>query len=38
MKRYKMRRKSSKRLFSNTASRVDSRNINTSPMRGGYRF
>lgn len=37
-KRIKMRSKSSKRLFSKTASRTHIKNIAARPMRGGIRL
>lgn len=36
--RYKMNSRRSKKLFTRTASKVKSRNLYTSPMRGGYRL
>jgi len=36
-KRYAMKRGSSRRHFSRNTG-VDVRNMNTNPMRGGYRF
>jgi len=38
MKRYKMNKGSSKRLFSRTASRTHNKNLRGSPMRGGIRL
>lgn len=36
--RKKLKRKSSKRLFTKTADSVNPRNATKSPMRGGYRM
>lgn len=36
--RRKLGRKSSRRLFSRTASRSHKKNFRSSPMRGGYRI
>ncbi len=38
MKRFKMNRRKSKKLFSRTASKVHRRNSTRAPMRGGIRF
>ena len=38
MKRRRMSRKGSKRLFSKTANRTHKKNIMSGPMRGGYRL
>lgn len=38
MRRYKMQKKASRRLFSKTAQRVDRRNSSPSPLRGGFRL
>jgi len=38
MKRFKMNRRKSKKLFSRTASKVNRRNLSRAPMRGGIRF
>jgi len=38
MKRNKMSNSKSKRLFTATASRTESRNLRSSPMRGGIRL
>ena len=38
MKRRKMKKRSSKKLFSKTASRVNPRNNSRIVMRGGIRF
>lgn len=38
MKRRKMSRQGSKRLFTATASRTNKRNISSAPMRGGIRL
>jgi hypothetical protein len=37
-RKFKMKRKSSKKLFRKTASRTHKRNINPRPMRGGIRL
>ena len=38
-KRYKMKKKTSKKLFTRTASKTNRRNVlNTRPMRGGIRL
>lgn len=36
-KRFKMKRKRSKKLFTKTAKKVNKRNFRTRPMRGGIR-
>lgn len=36
-KRYPMKRSNSRRSFSRNSG-IDARNMNTNPMRGGYRF
>lgn len=38
MKRFKMNKGRSKRLFSRTASRTHGRNVSAGPMRGGIRL
>ncbi len=38
MKRSKMSRSSSKKLFSSTASRIHAKNVHSHPMRGGFRL
>lgn len=38
MKRYKMNKGKSKRLFSKTASGTHKKNLQTNPMRGGIRL
>lgn len=38
MKRRKLPRPQSKRMFSRTASRTHKRNLNGNPMRGGIRL
>lgn len=38
MRRYKLNRKKDRKFFSRTAERVNSRNMVSSPMRGGYRL
>nr|QJB19725.1 MAG: hypothetical protein [Microvirus sp.] len=38
MKRRKMSRRGSKRLFSATASRTNKKNLRAVPMRGGFRM
>jgi len=38
MKRHKMGKKKSKRMFSKGASRTHGRNVRSSPMRGGIRL
>jgi len=38
MKRYKMNKSSSKKLFSRTASRTHNKNVRGTPMRGGIRL
>lgn len=38
MRRHKMNRGKSRRLFSRTASRTHVRNLGASPMRGGIRL
>jgi len=38
MKRYKMNKSSSKKLFSRTAARTHSKNVRGVPMRGGIRL
>lgn len=38
MKRRKLSRSGSKRLFTKTAKKVAKKNINPSPMRGGIRL
>lgn len=37
-KRYKMSKKSSKKLFSRTAQYVHPKNVHATPMRGGFRL
>lgn len=37
-KRHRMSRKSSRKLFSKTASYVHPKNVHNSPMRGGIRL
>lgn len=37
-KRRKMKKRQSKRLFSRTAQKVNRRNLQPKPMRGGYRL
>jgi len=37
-KRYKLSKKSSRKLFSKTASRTHRRNVHSNPMRGGIRL
>ena len=38
MRRNKMSRKRSRKLFSRTASRTNARNLRSVPMRGGFRI
>jgi len=38
MKRFKMSTIGSKRSFSNGANRINKKNLNTNPMRGGIRL
>jgi len=38
MKRHKISKKASKKLFSRTASKTNGRNYRTAPMRGGIRL
>lgn len=38
MRRRKMSRRSSKKLFSRTAQYIHPRNIHQAPMRGGFRL
>lgn len=38
MKRKKLSRRGSKKLFTKTAQKVQKKNINPSPMRGGIRL
>lgn len=38
MKRHKMSRRGSKRLFSRTASKTHKNNLRSVPMRGGFRI
>lgn len=37
-KRYKLSKRSSKKLFHRTASRTHARNVHSNPMRGGIRL
>lgn len=37
-RRFKANKRRDRRYFSKNASRVNKRNFNASPMRGGYRF
>ena len=37
-KRYKLSRRQSKRSFAHTAGATQSVNLQTAPMRGGFRF
>lgn len=38
MRRHKMNKRKSKKMFSKGASRTHKKNINTNPMRGGIRL
>ncbi|MUU06574.1 MAG: nonstructural protein [Phascolarctobacterium sp.] len=38
VRRHKMSRRRSRKLFSKTASRTRSKNLRSRPMRGGYRI
>lgn len=38
MKRCRLNRKKSKKLFSKTAQYVNAKNIHNAPMRGGFRI